>query len=415
MFNEQLTKHRLIRRRCPTCSSENATDSRYCIFCGRFLGIRYCAFCGTPLSLNQRYCVNCGMSVKDSLATIASNYSPGVISPHYYRKKKLARLSIIGVVSALLVSLANFLFLIPATVAVLAEGLPAIPIYLFIPFPIHFFTIPKDLAFGYALFVFFSLFACIGYLFWTDGRNAAKIIRKGWKNWDAPSLSHQNSVLLLVVQLFMVLFVTNALVALLFVGNSAEGTSASIDSPALLLFLLANAVIFEELTFRVLLIGLPLLAFDYLGRREQKRKITEYLLVGNSSNKIGVPEATLIILSSILFALAHVFGGWGLWKLLTTFPTGLALGYLFVKKGLPAAVLLHFCFNYLTAPLLVFLAFNLWSGFLLQMQTVLIFSLIALGISLIVLLMLLCWLLTGSVYLVELSRIFRTQVAMSKA
>ncbi|MFX0116477.1 MAG: CPBP family intramembrane glutamic endopeptidase [Candidatus Hodarchaeota archaeon] len=349
--------------------------------------------------------------MESSFATIIPHYSPRAISPRYYRKKKLARLSIIGVASALLIFLANFLFLIPASVAVFTEGLPAIPIFLFIPFPIHFFTIPKDLAFFYALFIFISLFICIGYLFWTDGRNAAKIIRKGWQNWDAPSLSHQNSVLLLVVQFFMVLFVTNALVALLFAGSNAEGTSTTIDSPALLLFVLANAVIFEELTFRVLLIGFPLLIFDYFRRRDQKRKIMEYLLIGNSKNKIGVPETALIVVSSMLFALAHVFGGWGLWKILTTFPAGLALGYLFIKKGFPAAVLLHFCFNYLTAPLLVFLAFNLWSGFLLQMEVVLIFSLIASGLSLIALLMLLCWFLTGSFYLIELSRIFRAQVA----
>jgi hypothetical protein len=52
------------------------------------------------------------------------------------------------------------------------------------------------------------------------------------------------------------------------------------------------------------------------------------------------------VVSSGVFALAHV-PGWGWWKFPPTFVAGIALGYLFLRSGILAAILFHFATDFL--------------------------------------------------------------------
>jgi hypothetical protein len=63
--------------------------------------------------------------------------------------------------------------------------------------------------------------------------------------------------------------------------------------------------------------------------------------------KIGPLEAFFITGSALMFGLAHV-AGWDMFKALPTFVAGLGFGYLFLKVGIHAAILLHFAFDYLS-------------------------------------------------------------------
>jgi len=140
-----------------------------------------------------------------------------------------------------------------------------------------------------------------------------------------------------------------------------------------LLYNLTRASVWEELITRVLLIGVPLLAIHLItGRRERWRS---YLLGGGF--KIGGIEAGLIAISSFIFATAHLFS-WDVFKLPPTFIAGLALGYLFLRFGLYAAIMLHFTFDYLSVPL------ALWDN----LAVVLILGLVVLA-----------WLIIGIPYL----------------
>ena len=117
------------------------------------------------------------------------------------------------------------------------------------------------------------------------------------------------------------------------------------------LFLLANASVWEELIVRVLLVGIPLLAVDAL-RRKRRPKLYSYFLGGGF--KMGVPEVLLILASSVLFGYAHFASGWGAWKIVPATVGGIAFGYLFLKFGLAASVMLHFGTDYLSMPISVF-------------------------------------------------------------
>lgn len=116
-----------------------------------------------------------------------------------------------------------------------------------------------------------------------------------------------------------------------------------------LMFSLSNAPVHEEIVSRIILIGLPLLFINlFRGRRIKVRK---YFFGGGFD--IDPVSLFLIIFSSLIFSYAHVFG-WDFYKILPVFVTGLALGYLFLKKGVYACIILHFSFDYPSVLLKVF-------------------------------------------------------------
>jgi hypothetical protein len=109
---------------------------------------------------------------------------------------------------------------------------------------------------------------------------------------------------------------------------------------------LAAASVWEELIVRVLYIGVPLLAIDLITKKMKDPK--RYLLGGNF--KLGAKELALLWISSGLFAYGHIVA-WDAWKIIPAWIAGLAFGYLFLRVGLYASIVLHFSFDYLSVPL----------------------------------------------------------------
>jgi hypothetical protein len=114
------------------------------------------------------------------------------------------------------------------------------------------------------------------------------------------------------------------------------------------IFNFANASVWEEITDRLMVVGLPLLCITYLSRRAKVRTPLRYLLGGNF--KIGVVESGVVLFSASLFSLSHVIN-WDLYKVPPTFVGGLFLGYLFLRYGLYASIMLHFTVDFFTVPL----------------------------------------------------------------
>lgn len=114
---------------------------------------------------------------------------------------------------------------------------------------------------------------------------------------------------------------------------------------------LAGASVWEEVIVRFLMIGVPLFLIKTLSNKESgsfsedlsKKRIPFKELIGGR-NVFGRSEVTLIILSSSLFGLAHL--GWGPWKVVPTFVSGLLFGYLFIRVGLHASIVVHFLIDY---------------------------------------------------------------------
>lgn len=101
-----------------------------------------------------------------------------------------------------------------------------------------------------------------------------------------------------------------------------------------------NASVWEEVLCRVLMIGVPLMLIGLLMNKTGSWK----RIFGHfDMDKFAL---LFIFISALLFSYAHV-AGWDAFKMIPTFATGLALGYLFVKYGIYASIMMHFLIDYL--------------------------------------------------------------------
>ena len=199
----------------------------------------------------------------------------------------------------------------------------------------------------YFLLLAAVLFAGIGLMIKNDGMRFLMLARAAVKRKFTPS-PHTNNSFILLFQLFMAILFFNMVVVFLhtlIAGSSPSvpgslGESVSLESK---LYILANASVYEEIATRVILIGIPLyFVARFSGKKD--RPWYRYLLGGRM--KIGFAAYFFSFFSALLFGLAH-FEGWGMWKVLPTFVSGLAFSYIFLKKGVFPAFVFHFLFDYL--------------------------------------------------------------------
>jgi len=134
---------------------------------------------------------------------------------------------------------------------------------------------------------------------------------------------------------------------------SAGIKTGSISGDPLLLFLsITLAPLREELGFRVALVGFLALV---LGFRHSAKTALKALWrpsailtgePGDLPNKVGL--SIMVVISSILFGAAHYLSGagWDVGKVSEAAAAGVVLGYLYVRYGFHAAVLLHWGVNY---------------------------------------------------------------------
>jgi hypothetical protein len=162
--------------------------------------------------------------------------------------------------------------------------------------------------------------------------------------------SSRNSIVLvfqlLLAYYFFYVIYWGALDVLDIVHLSAEGYQVSPSG----MFRFANAPVYEEIHFRILMIGIPLyllsfLLYVLLGKKLEKRglRILSYFLGGGF--KVKFLPLLLLLISSIIFAAAHLINS------VYAFPPvlllGLMLGYLFLEKGIHTCIILHFSVTYM--------------------------------------------------------------------
>lgn len=123
-------------------------------------------------------------------------------------------------------------------------------------------------------------------------------------------------------------------------GTDVGWTSDYTDTE--LLFMLANASVWEELISRVALIGIPIVLIQ-LARTGDPRSAA-HLLGGFGMSCVAV---VLIVFSGIMFGAAH-YNGWGIAKAVITCLGGVIFGYVYVRFGVYASIIMHFLTNYLS-------------------------------------------------------------------
>jgi len=222
----------------------------------------------------------------------------------------------------------------------------------------------------YFILILAVIFFTYAYLSLADGKGMLRLIASPISS-VMPRLRSKNRWVM-VAQLFLaVTFFQFAYILLLqALGVQTNPPPGLEEEPTwLLMFDLANASVFEEVVSRVALIGLPMFVGSFLMRsmslryrnpgipadtKSDRRYLIgsfRYLIGGNMDRRSPKPAVKLGVLltlvSAVFFGFAHE--GWGDWKLLPAFVAGLALGYVFLRGGFVAAVLLHFAVDYFSA------------------------------------------------------------------
>ena len=222
-------------------------------------------------------------------------------------------------------------------------------IFVVLPIFVTIATLSGPSLFAYYIFLVFAIVASGAWVFATSARVFIKEMRGKAKSREHSSLFDTFALLCATI------FFTYATVLLVILFQGDTGTTPSTGTLAESLFLLANAAVWEEIAVRVLLIGIPLIIAHIVLKKLRSRPLSSahrYILGGGF--KFGVIETALVVASSTIFGVAHWVGGWPAWKIPDATVAGLAFGYLFLRHGLPSAILLHFVNDYLTMPATVF-------------------------------------------------------------
>jgi hypothetical protein len=225
--------------------------------------------------------------------------------------------------------------------------------YVFITLPIPPFLFGLFPVYGFGLVIFFFFIAAVIILstimlLQKNGKDYLHQLSNFMYKFEAPSLRTENAIIL-VAQFFLAIWFLNVLYSLvLSLFEITPHVPAFGEQPTWMqLYNFASASAWEEIISRTLLIGIPLLFFHIL--LDQQEKPGWRYLIGGDFKLTGIP-VILIIFSALVFGFAHA-PGWDYWKVFTSTASGLAFGYLFIRKGLYASVMLHFTINYLSMPL----------------------------------------------------------------
>ncbi|AGB04283.1 CAAX amino terminal protease family [Aciduliprofundum sp. MAR08-339] len=128
---------------------------------------------------------------------------------------------------------------------------------------------------------------------------------------------------------------------------------------------LLHASVYEELIVRTVFLGIPVYLFYIL----KGKRVSPIRILGGYG-KITSVEAIFIVLSAIVFAAAHV-SAWGFWKMIPTFVGGLLLGYLYIRYGIYASIMLHFMTDFISIPMGMEKGLSYLFGFLMLAMAIL--------------------------------------------
>ncbi len=218
----------------------------------------------------------------------------------------------------------------------------AIPIYIVIPFPILIFYLYGMAT--YAWYIFLAIAISIsGVVMLVYG--AIPYYRSFVKN---PSAYRKNAFQELSELYALNIFFSMLIVYILLLVGYTPQTPGIGQMPVWQQMLgLLHASVYEELIVRTVFLGIPVFLV-YLLRGE---KISPLRIFGGYG-KITAVEVVFIIVSASIFAVAHI-PAWNVWKVMPTFVGGLILGYLYIRYGIYASIMMHFMTDFISIPMAI--------------------------------------------------------------
>lgn len=222
--------------------------------------------------------------------------------------------------------------------------------------PIEF---PVETTIGGAFIGYYALYAAFIVLAALQARRVGSAIKEGFSSGFGALYS--NPLLATFLLLGAVLFSTFLLD--LFQTSVGVQVGGLKGDPLDLFLSIVAAPVAEEIGFRFALIGIPvfLIGLFLVGPSRALRALWRPSAVwddvpgtGSSARRktfVKLLAYSLLVVSSLLFGLAHYVSGagWGLGKISEAAIAGLALGFAYIRYGLHTDIILHWSVNNLTA------------------------------------------------------------------
>lgn len=286
-----------------------------------------CEECDKCKELGYKFCIKCGESFIDAPAPVPTPVQEkGVLNESTLNKFVIPSMVLIFI--ACIASVAVILMDYGPTMDLFAERGIKLWVYFF-----AFFDLPKLTDMGAQLFwVFISLtaIACTAIFLWKS-KDAFKFDSPGYMERTKRTPLFWMGMLFGTVLVLEVIL--NAIFTIFGLGVETPGGLVDLTlEEALMLF--TEAAVWEELMFRVLLFGLPVVIVGYAVREKGSWK---YLFGGFGTSRLTI---VLLIFSTILFSIAHI-DSWGFMKFFTVALGGFMLGYVYMRFGLYASIVCH--------------------------------------------------------------------------
>ena len=294
-----------------------------------------CPNCDQPLKDNARFCTFCGFDTNSHVTQHQKkksflNFSNNLLF-------SLAFLSCIIMVFVL-VTEALCLILNIGNVFDLLETMK-VSFIVVLPTPTVFFTAPYWLGQIYWILVVIIILVCF---IWAIKKFYEGLKTATTDNSDSP-VERTGLFWVCILMTGMLTIQITYIAIIFFFGITIDTSWIDKYTQTELMYMLADAAVWEEIITRVLYIGVPVMIIALVIKKDKSS--WRYLFGGFKMTKIAV---VFIIFSAIMFGLAHN-QGWGSGKIFIAALMGLAEGYLFVRFGLYASILLHFANDYLTS------------------------------------------------------------------
>ena len=282
---------------------------------------------------------------------------------------KVLALLVVVVLSSYFFSMGLGLFLVyvqPQGVEFMTRQLTALPVSLFM---VVNFAIPTGISVGLFFFVLWLLYAGAFVLAWFDRPSFPSSLR----NLVAARLDMMRSNYLAIMpQVSSMLLVAVVLIQTLQESAGVQTGGLPPEPPILFFFSVSYAALIEELSYRITTIGLLNGLFLFLKTRKlpwgggRPRAVRILLMTmwkpEMAKRHLGVKtiqssgvvggishfEWLLLSVTSLAFGAAHYLsgGGWEIGKISTAALSGFAMGFVYLRYGAFAPLLMHWFFNY---------------------------------------------------------------------
>jgi len=304
---------------------------------------RYCPGCGMPLPEQAEICPHCGRSLgmaHNFYAQVDPRPPTDTVGDAILGVgRAVGAYTALALIVLLIINAGILIWSLGVVLPIAADPSHGTTLYLLIPGPNPILRLfPVD-GVWFGVYHVLIVSAILASLAWTFKKSAKPFAKE--LTLQLPEEGH--SPIYRITTLFLTLMAVNLIYVALIILFNAIPNSPGFEDMKLwqLLHAFASASVWEELITRVLWLGVPLLLIDLaLGKA---RSLKPYLLGG--SKVFGTKEIVFIWVSAGIFALGHIVY-WDAFKLLPTFAAGIALGFLFIRYGLYACIVLHFAVDY---------------------------------------------------------------------